>query len=353
MSNRALITQYKRWRKAGENLALVTVVATEGSTYSKAGRHILITSSGEYAGLVSGGCLEGDLAQHAADVIKTGCTKLLTYDMRDDADEIWGIGVGCNGLIKVLVQCLDAENEWAPFDTLAAAMGGATPKIATLVTHSNNPDIPVGTLSLHDADGRLMHGPELSPPSQLPQAIKHAADISALHWELTPWPRLLVLGAGPDAAPVCDLALGQGWNITIADHRPAYIESPQFASTDQRFHIDPANLHNELDCSQFSAIVIMSHHLDTDQQYLQKLTDLLPLSGLRYLGVLGPAARRRKLLDGLIKPAPECAALLRGPVGLDIGANSPESIALALISEIQAVLWERPGSSLGHHVGSA
>ncbi len=339
MSNRAIVRQFANWQAAGESLALVTVVATEGSTYSKAGRHILIRPGGEYAGLVSGGCLEGDLAQHAEAVIETGEPKLLTYDMRDEADEIWGMGVGCNGLIQVLLQRLEPAHDWKPFGILAEAMASSSPHVATLITHSQDATIPVGTLRLRDQAGSMIEGPAYpAPPKQLPALLEHDNGTLALHWQINPWPRLLLLGAGPDAEPVCALALAQGWEVCVADHRSTLLASAGFEQADRRCLLEPQHLADELDLAAFSAVVVMSHHLETDRHYLQQLADHMPLDKAHYLGALGPAARRGKLLAGLDNPPAGFANFLHGPVGLDIGADSPESIALALISEIQAVI---------------
>jgi xanthine dehydrogenase accessory factor len=350
MSQRFLINRFNEWRHAGEPLALVTVIATQGSTYSKAGRHLLIRSTGEHAGLVSGGCLEGDLAEHAHNVMQTGTSTLLTYDMRDDADEIWGMGVGCNGLIEVLVQKLAPEENWAPFDALAQAMTRPESCIASLVTQSTDQAIPVGRTCLRDCDGQLMAGDDLPAPDAVPQ-LSNTEHCSILHWQINPWPRLLLLGAGADAEPVCDMAMNLGWEVVVADHRAALLKTNDFSRADQSLLVEPEKLAQTLSLKDFSACVVMSHHLETDRCYLQQLADNFPLPTGTYAGVLGPAARREKLLANLRTPSTEFVQLLRGPVGLDIGADSPESIALSLLSEIQAVHAQRQGGSISRSPG--
>ena len=353
MSNRSLVQQFEHWKTTDDALALVTVTETAGSTYSKSGRHILIRSNGEYAGLVSGGCLEGDLAEHAAKVIATGETMQLTYDMRDDADELWGIGVGCNGMIKVLVQRVGAENDWLPFATLATAIASSTPSVAGLLLESNEPSLPIGSISIRNNQNELIAGSELPGTENSLPAITDFANGKTMHWLIQPWPRILLLGGGPDAEPVCELALAQGWHVTVADHRPTSLAAHGFANADHCLHVTPTNLAKQINLLEHSAIVIMSHHLETDCQYVQQLADHYCAETHRYIGALGPTERRHKLLASLTDAPAEFAANFRGPVGLDIGADSPESIALALISEIQAVLNDRSGSSLSMQKNSS
>jgi xanthine/CO dehydrogenase XdhC/CoxF family maturation factor len=346
MSQRALLNTFTDWQQAGQPLALVTVVATEGSTYSKAGRHLIIRMSGEHAGLVSGGCLEGDLAEHAREVMSEGGSRLLTYDMRDDADALWGMGVGCNGLIEVLLQKLDAENQWAPFTALADALSNREPRGITMVIESEAEDIPAGSLCVRDQSGEIIAGTALPPlPEQLPAKVRDGA-VTLIHWQTHPWPRLLILGAGPDAEPVCSMAGELGWQISVADHRPALLEAGDFAAADERLVVEAAQLASTIDLDAFSACLVMSHHLDTDSTYMQQLAAHFIQRPGRYLGVLGPAARREKILSTIQNPPPGFAEWLRGPVGLDIGADSPEGIALSVLSEIQACDAGRPGGTI-------
>jgi xanthine/CO dehydrogenase XdhC/CoxF family maturation factor len=155
-----------------------------------------------------------------------------------------------------------------------------------------------------------------------------------LYSPLQPLRRLLVLGAGLDALPVVNMASELGWRVTIADHRPAYLEKGIFALAEQTALIDPERMSEALIPSSFDAVVVMSHHLLTDQIYLKQLAD----AELSYLGVLGPVARKNRLLDSLGSTGDSLRDQLRGPVGIDIGADEPESIALSLLAEIHATL---------------
>src|SRR5690606_7723449 len=134
MSVRRILESFDAWRREGVPIVLATVYETLGSTYTKAGHRILIASNGDYQGLVSGGCLEGDLAERARVVAETGAPLAVTYDLRDDADDVWGLGVGCNGLIRVFLQRLTPESGYEPFASIAAVhRGTAGGAVATVI----------------------------------------------------------------------------------------------------------------------------------------------------------------------------------------------------------------------------
>jgi xanthine/CO dehydrogenase XdhC/CoxF family maturation factor len=158
-----------------------------------------------------------------------------------------------------------------------------------------------------------------------------------LHAPLKPIPKLLVLGAGLDAVPLVAMAAELGWLVTVADHRPAYVARDGFERAVRTLLIDPQALDRSLKLEEFDAIVVMSHHLTTDRKYLAQLAGV----ETRYLGVLGPRARRDRLLDELGDQGARLRARLRGPVGLDLGADSPESIALSILAELHTILSAR------------
>ncbi|MBT8421864.1 MAG: XdhC family protein [Gammaproteobacteria bacterium] len=315
MSARFLVEQFATWRNQYESLVLVTVLDTAGSTYSKTGRQLLINPDHDYAGLVGGGCLEGDLVLQADQVFGDARVRVVTYDMRDDADDLWGMGLGCRGMMKLMLQRLDAGNDWAPFSHIAAMMSRHTPTRMAL-TVADHGKLSAGQLADPDAD----------------------QDSDLVCWTLRPWPRLLVLGAGPDAAPVIDIARTLGWHVSVADHRAELLSAPALVNADTRHLVHPETVDKDIDLNAADAVVVMSHHLQSDLHYLQALQTL----SHTYVGVLGPAQRKQELLDQLKTDDSNFAARLRGPVGLNIGADSPQTIALALLSEIQSELAQQP-----------
>lgn len=343
MSNRRLIESFRQWQQTDTAMALATVIYTAGSTYSKAGRQILIRADGQHAGLVSGGCLEGDLAERAREVIETGTPAIVTYDMRTEADDLWGMGLGCSGMLKILLQRLSADDNWQPFNELATAMAAANRSTVALVVASSDKSMPLGTTLLQDASGAWAGTgrpqPEFQLPTRLPATVIAQAQASScelLCWTLYPWPRLLLLGAGPDAVPLLELARTLGWEVTVADHRKHYIDALPEQLADHAHTVDAALLSRQLALELPTAVVVMSHHLDTDRHYIQQLAQYQH----SYVGLLGPTARKARLLEELGLTDSDFARRLRGPVGLAIGADTPATIALAVLAEIQLILHE-------------
>src|SRR5262245_21302143 len=158
MGARHLLQSFDAWRAAGEPLVLATVYETAGSTYTKAGHRILLAANGEYRGLVSGGCLEGDLAERARGVVRSGQAVAVTYDLRDEADELWGLGIGCNGLLRVFLQSLSAGNDYQPFAAIADALVGVRGVGVATVIESSTPGVPVGATAVATSTGERTFG---------------------------------------------------------------------------------------------------------------------------------------------------------------------------------------------------
>jgi xanthine/CO dehydrogenase XdhC/CoxF family maturation factor len=156
---------------------------------------------------------------------------------------------------------------------------------------------------------------------------------------LAPPLRLLLLGGGPDARPVAELATFLGWQVTVVDHRASYLDARRFPADTRLVETPAADVGEAVHLDDFAAAIVMSHHLDSDLNYLRALVS----STVRYVGLLGPAARREKLLGDLGDPAPGLRSRLRAPVGLDIGGRTPEAIALSIIGEVHAAIAGRSG----------
>ena len=349
MGARHLLQSFDAWRTAGEPLVLATVYETAGSTYSKAGHRILLAANGDYRGLVSGGCLEGDLAERARGVLATAQAAAVTYDMRDSADDLWGLGVGCNGLLRVFLQPLLPANHYQPFRAIAERLAGTgAPAGVATVIESDRPDLAVGATAIVDDSAEAVFGANAAGAQLLRAASRSVissgkARLAAEHGcrilcaPLYAIPKLLVLGGGLDAIPLVGMAAELGWFVTVADHRPGYLARGGFERAERAVLVEPGKLAASLPLHDFDAIVVMSHHLATDRKYLAELAPV----PTRYLGVLGPRARRDRLLKEIADGAPQLSDRLRGPVGLDIGADSPESIALSILAELQSTLSTR------------
>jgi xanthine/CO dehydrogenase XdhC/CoxF family maturation factor len=346
MNSRHLVDRFADGRAAGESMVLVTVVDTLGSTYSKAGSRMLIMASGENQGLVSGGCLESDLAERARALAGTGAAAVVTYDLRDEADELFGLGIGCNGLIRVMLQRLTPEAGYEPMASIAEALLSDAGGMLTTIVESELKGLDVGASLVEVGGTERRFGLDASLASELAPGARQARDsrrcvlvtvadrFKVLYSPLDPIPRILILGAGLDAVPLVNVLAELGWRVFVADHRPAYLARAGFERAESSLPVEPARLAGSIELDAFDAIVVMSHHLATDLAYLRQLASC----SAPYIGVLGPPARRRRLLDELGATAAGLASRLRGPVGLDIGADSAESIAVSIAAEMQSIL---------------
>ena len=349
MTATALKTAFSTWSATGQPLVLATVYDTEGSTYSKTGAHMLITGEATFQGMLSGGCLEGDLAERARQVVDTGQPQAVTYDLGTNDEELWGLGVGCDGLMRILLQPLLADEGYEPFQTIVTALDGETTELAATVVESNIDTLPVGS-SLVTVNGKVafsnigsgvqddiwqkVRGAFADPRSRTMAYISEQGEATILLSALTPPPKVLVLGAGLDAAPVVRFALELGWRVTVQDHRPAYIESGDFSAADHVLCVPVEGLSSAIDLGQFEAVIVMSHHLVSDRQYLAQLAD----TDIDYIGLLGPVDRRRRLLRDLGEKGKQLEGRVHGPAGLAIGGRGPAAIALSIIAEMHQEL---------------
>lgn len=345
MTASSLISAFRDWSAEGRPLVLATVFETAGSTYSKCGAQMLITNDGRFQGMLSGGCLEGDLAERARAVLDSGNSQSVVYDLGKNDEELWGLGVGCDGLMKIFLQPLTPDTAYEPFTAMASVFAGDCVQVAATVIESTMANLHVGASKVRADDD--------SGFSDLPDSVAAEIDVladeflatgfsgcrrisgafgdaSILFTVLEPPPSLLVLGAGLDAEPVVSFAHELGWRVTVQDHRPAYLEAGDFSGATTLHCVSVDELSDVVDFDQFAAVIVMSHHLVSDRKYLQQIAD----SDIAYVGLLGPVDRRRRLLEDLGSHAKKLEARLHGPAGIDIGGRGPASIALSIVAEI-------------------
>jgi len=344
MTAKNLLRSFDEWRTQGQPLVLASVFETAGSTYSKAGARMLINSDGDFQGMLSGGCLEGDLAERARQVLDTGESQMVTYDLGLNDEELWGLGVGCDGLMKIFLQPLKAEDDYAPFGALVRAYEGDRPEVAVTVLQSEDASIDPGATLVSSGDELDVFGLSDDAAASLRDEATAALATGASSTKevqiglfkatvllalVKPRVRLLVLGAGLDAEPLTRLAAELGWRVTVIDHRPAYIENGEFEDAESVFCIPAAELSANIDLNRFNATIVMSHHLDSDRTYLAQLSG----SEIPYIGLLGPKDRHKRLLEDLGDGAAALQGRLHGPAGVDIGAVGPAAIALSILAE--------------------
>ena len=327
----------ERLETLSQPAVLATVVATAGSTYRKAGARMLIEADGRLTGLLSGGCLEQDLREYARGVLATGMARIVDYDLRGADDLVYGLGAGCEGAMRILLEAL------APGGALAQELAEAGARLATgrpvalAMTHRGD----VAALGTRAGSGGAPPEPALAAgiaavlEMTRSQSLPAGADLEQSQcWiqYLAPAPRVLVCGAGPDAEPLVALLRLLRFAVTVTDHRPAYADPARFKGA-RMTHGPAAELAMRVPLAECYAAVVMSHHLDTDSRYLEELSK----SPIAHIGLLGPRPRRERLLADLGPGAERLRPRLRAPAGLDIGAVTPEAIALAIAAELHAL----------------
>jgi xanthine/CO dehydrogenase XdhC/CoxF family maturation factor len=318
---------------AGHRLVAAFVIATEGSTYRKPGALMLLSSSGARCGLLSGGCLEGDLHEHAQRLL-AGDDRIVErrYDGRGSDDPVWGLGLGCEGAMRILLWRLDTGSSLTLLRGWLSAAIRREPALLEIDLSNGDGALSMGSALGGDADSS-------SPSGVLPPGRATLRD-GSFAVAAARVPALLLCGAGPDAEPVVRMASQVGWQVTVVDHRPAYVEAARFQDAIRVATVDAADPSAVVALDGFDAAVVMSHNLVADGRYLAALA----VSDIPYVGLLGPAARRERLYAELGPLAERLRPRLRAPVGLDLGGASPEAIALSIAAELQASLHGRSGA---------
>jgi xanthine dehydrogenase accessory factor len=349
---RDILAAYDALCARGESGVLASVVRTHGSSYRRPGARMLVHPDHGRVGLVGGGCLEGDLLERAVRVRAAGRPELLRYDTGRPGDVLFGSGLGCAGVVEVLLERVDRASP-GPLRWLRAWMDAGEPgAIATRLRGRG-----LGWRAARHADGRV-EGSRGRVPSAVTAALA-AAHRSARSRtlcdhlvEFVPAPlRLAVFGAGADAEPLVKAALGLGWQVAVSDHRPAYAKPERFVGA-RVVLADSERAPRVVRVDARTHAVVMTHHFLADASLLKGLLALRTA----YVGVLGPRQRTEALLAQLrcegFEPSAAALATIFAPAGLDLGAEAPEEIALSIVSEIQAVSRSRAGGSLRERRGA-
>lgn len=359
---RDLLAAFAALRASGGHGALATVVRVVGSAYRRPGARMLLGVDGTRVGLVSGGCLEADLVERARPVLESGTPALVTYDASRDEDLVFGLGLGCEGTVEVLIERVPERPDGGHLALLARCLEERR-RLALVTLFRTSGVVAPGT-RLFLVDGEPEGGGPV--PDALAVALGREADaaladgrhrnvsvedgagarVEALVEPILPWPELFVFGAGPDALPVVRLAVALGFDVTVADHRPAFVRPERFPGAVAVVLCEPAEIAATVDPGPDAAVLVMSHSFVSDRAYLGQLLR----RPLRYLGALGPKRRTERILAELaaegVVPDASARARFHAPVGLDLGAETPEEIALSILAEIRAVWMGRAGGPL-------
>lgn len=365
MNEAQMIVDAFRGLEPGELAALATVVSVEGSSYRRPGARMLITENGETTGALSVGCFEQDVCERAAKVMSTGDPVLVKYDTTSDDDIVWGLGLGCNGVVRVLIEPANNERVESLMQLLAECSEGSSPgAIATVFHVEGDAEMAIGTSALMFPDGSV-DGQFVAPSifEDLSEAVQLTTS-SIRRYEVTggyshvfievvqPRVRLVVFGAGFDVLPIVDLAANLGWHTTVVDTRARASSFELFRKADAVLLCRPEDILSQVSLFESSIVVLMTHNYLQDLEVLRQLLTV----PLRYLGCLGPRRRTERLVmelsDGDIRSFEASLRRLHAPIGLDIGAETPEEIAISIVSEIKAVLSARTGTQLRKRGGS-
>jgi xanthine dehydrogenase accessory factor len=341
---------------------LATVVNVQGSSYRQPGARMLITSTGKMVGTISGGCLENDVFQHTR-LITDGQPKLVTYDTNVDEDIVWGFGLGCNGVVDVLIECINQNDLLNPLAFIHQCFNNQKPGIiATVFRIEGDINVQLGARLILNSEGivntniaessltqALIKDAELALKNQYSSCHKYqisSGQVNVFMEFIQPPPHLIIFGAGRDAVPLAEFAKALGWQVTIIDCRAIEATKERFIMANEVILTRREIVHQHISIKENTIAVVMNHNYFDDLEILK----LLIPSNLQYLGCLGSKQRTTRLLNDLltegIEQTSEQLQKLYTPVGLDIGADTPETIALSIITEIQAILKNRNGGFL-------
>lgn len=356
---KTIVTEFKKIDSNLRKAALATVVKVRGSSYRSPGARMLITDDGKWIGSISGGCLEGDALRKARQVMADRKPMTVVYDTREESNQNLGIGLGCNGVIDVLIEPIDIASKNNPVNlfeefihtkeplALATIYNGTAGAGEKIILHANG--ISQDYFSDSPLSGQVHHELTLLFDSKksFSKTFTTPSGESEIFLELIqPTVSLIIFGGGFDARPVSQLAKSLGWEVQVTDECVAHIAPVFFPAADKLSLCHRDFIDRDFDITPFTACVLMSHNYDYDRDVLKKLLK----TETPYIGILGPRKRFDKMLAEFelhnISITPDDIHRIHSPIGLDIGAETPDEIAISIIGEIQGKFVNRSGGFL-------
>ncbi|MFC0182861.1 XdhC and CoxI family protein [Pseudarcicella hirudinis] len=356
---KSIIEAYQKIDFSNNKAALATVVRVEGSSYRRAGARMLVSDSGEWIGGISGGCLEGDALKKARLAMINGKASLVTYDTRDDDPYQIGVGLGCNGIIDVLLNPLDVENPNNAVSILKDCQNSRTPNTILTVTSLKGevPGVSLGdSFHFNNEQGlsEIFTEDELKNPllaeirhcqstgkSQIRDfTLSDGTQLSIFIEIILPQIHLILFGGNYDIYPFVRLAREVGWKVSVVCN-PLKVHRMLFELADAVLPKDAS-----IETDDYTVAVLMAHDYETDLRNLKYLLK----GNIPYIGMLGPRKRTDKMFAALAEEnnpvKEEDEERIFSPVGLDIGASTPEEIAISIIAEIRMHFANREGGRL-------
>lgn len=360
---REIIKAYDAASLAGKKSALAAVVHLNGSSYRRPGARMLVTDEGELTGAISGGCLEGDALRKAMMVLSQQKSRLVTYDTNDEDDATIGVQLGCAGIIQVLFEPINVDDNNNPIQLLRKVIAIRQQCVLiTLFSIEDKKNEHAGTCMLMEKNGNIsgdipffdlkkdiMEDAALVMQAQTSSFKNYKSknfSVTAFIEFLQPPVSLVVVGAGNDAIPMMQIADILGWDVRIIDGRGTHARPERFVSACQVIVSKPEKVLKQIPIDQRTAFVLMTHNYNYDLAMLKALI----FQDVMYIGLLGPKLKLERMLDEIKEQGTQIEEQhlkkIYGPVGLEIGAETAEEIAVSVISEIQAVVSGKKGGSL-------
>ncbi|PLR82988.1 hypothetical protein CVD25_10225 [Bacillus canaveralius] len=331
---RKVIQGLNKCIEENSSAVIATIIETEGSTYQPSGVRCLIREDGRIEGLVSGGCVEQDLAERVGDIISLFKAELVFYDFRAENDLIWGMGLGCDGTVTLFLQPFDPVNHYTESmnlynQLLSIYEANTTFSIGTIIESSNIKLLPIGMMT-------QLKEEELDLGSERTGFVNIELKGIMTHCfieRVLPRQHVTIFGAGPDVYPVVNQLHGINWRTTVIDHRPQYTSNRFFTNANAVVLINRSE-YEDIQIAKGSYAVVMTHNYELDLMLVRKLIS----AETPYIGILGATRRIKNIMAELLTDG-ECTfhdGQIHSPIGLDLGAKSPEEIALSIIAEMLA-----------------
>ncbi len=376
-----IVADYQAYKNKNVKSCLATLVHLQGSSYRRPGARMLISEQGRLTGAISGGCLEGDAMRKALNAMNKSHPTLVTYDSMDDDDATLGIGLGCTGIIKILIEPIDYFNENNAVEILKHSTDIRQEAVVVSLFNLDNANqffsgtkfcfypqtsMEVSQFVTLQDDKNYAEFEKVLDKTDLYNKSKEVFNRKTSAWEscaienieykifyefIPPMPKLYIVGGGNDVKPLVNMANILSWQSTVIDGRPGYASEERFESACSVLVAKPENILEQIEIDDHTIFLLMTHNYVYDKALLS----LLIKSPILYVAMLGPKKKLERMMaeyedEGITFSAEEIAKI-HSPAGLDLGAETPEEIAISILAEVQAFLRKRNGMALREKVG--